>query len=573
MHVRHRTGVCLTALSILSMTGCYAGVSDFERGPFSDQAEGDSAAGDGDAGDGDGAGGSDEMGKDDPGRVTMRRLSAVEYDNTMRDLFYGLPVDASKDFPADEVSLGFDNIADVLSVTPVLFELYERAAEQTIAQAFATSGEGSVRAQLLTCEPSAGQEAACAQEILGAFAKRAWRRPVTGEEVGELVSVVTDGLAAGNDFEQSIALGLQTAVLSPYFLFKVELDPDPASLEAHELTDHELATRLSYLVWSTMPDEELTDLADAGMLRDPEALKTQVERMLEDPRAEALVDNFAGQWLYLRNLDHELAKDLQRFPDFDAQLQASMKTESEMFFRTFITEKRSLRELLTAEDTFVDARLAEHYGMDPMAEDAGFQRVTMTGLPRRGLLTQPGILSVLSHASVTSPVKRGKWVLEQLMCIHPPPPPPGVEVAPIEPVEGGTMRDQLEEHRKNPECAACHNLMDPIGLGLEHYDAIGRFRELDNGQPVDASGKLPDGQEFQDAMGMVTLLADGGDFAKCTVRKTLTYALGRETGETDMPYVDEIVADFQAENMTLEALLVGVVTSDVFRMRRGEEQG
>jgi hypothetical protein len=572
MHVRHRTGVCLTALSILSMSGCYSGVSDFERNPFFDE-EGDSNAGEDDAGDGDGAGGPGEMGKDDPGRVTMRRLSAVEYDNTMRDLFYGLPVDASKDFPADEVSLGFDNIADVLSVTPVLFELYERAAEQTIAQALATSGEGSARAQILTCEPSAGQEAACAQEILGAFAKRAWRRPVTGEEVGELVSVVTDGLAAGNDFEQSIALGLQTAVLSPYFLFKVELDPDPASLEAHELTDHELATRLSYLVWSTMPDEELTDLADAGMLRDPEALETQVERMLEDPRAEALVDNFAGQWLYLRNLDHELSKDLQRFPDFDAELQASMKTEAEMFFRTFITEKRSLRELLTAEDTFVDARLAEHYGMAPMAEDAGFQRVTMTGLPRRGLLTQPGILSVLSHASVTSPVKRGKWVLEQLMCIHPPPPPPGVEVAPIEPAEGGTMRDQLEEHRKNPECAACHNLMDPIGLGLEHYDAIGRFRELDNGQPVDASGKLPDGQEFQDAMGMVTLLADGGDFAKCTVRKTLTYALGRETGETDMPYVDEIVADFQAEDMTLEALLVGVVTSDVFRMRRGEEQG
>jgi hypothetical protein len=498
----------------------------------------------------------------------MHRLSNVEYDNTMRDLFYGLPVSPSTNFPADEVSLGFDNIADVLSVTPVLFELYERAAEQTIAQAFATS---SVREQILTCEPAAGAEATCANEILSTFAKRAWRRPVTDEEVGELVSLFDDARAAGNDFEAAIGLGLQTTLVSPWFLFRVELDPDPASHAPHPLTDHELASRLSYFVWSTMPDDELSDLADAGMLGEAEMLGTQVRRMLQDPRAEALVDNFAGQWLYLRNLDGELAKDYQTFPDFDSELQASMKTEAEMFFRTFITEGRSLQELLTAEDTFVDARLAEHYGL-PVPESGGFERVMMTGMPRRGLLTQPGILSVLSHAAVTSPVKRGKWVLEQLMCISPPPPPPGVEVPPLEPGEGGTVREMLEEHRKNPECAACHDLMDPIGLSFEHYDAIGRYRELENGQPIDASGKLPTGETFDDAMGMVQHLAQGEEFAACTARKTLTYALGRETGASDKPYLDEIVADFQADDMKLEALLVAVVTSDVFRMRRGETQ-
>jgi hypothetical protein len=565
----HAIGICLTALSTVTVSGCYSGLSDFERNPFFDPAseDGDSGA----EGGTDSDGGPGVSGEHDPGRVTMHRLTNTEYDNTIRDLFYGLDVHPAADFPADEVSLGFDNISDVLSVTPVLFELYDRAAEQTIALALASGGEGSARDQILTCQPSPGAEATCADEILRAFGKRAWRRPLTDSEVGELVALVQDAMTAGNDFEQSITLGLQTLLVSPHFLFRVEIDPDPSSLVPHPLSDHELATRLSYFVWSTMPDDELSDLADAGMLGDPEMLATQVTRMLQDERAESLVDDFAGQWLYLRNLDHDLAKDQGTFPEFDVELQASMKTEAEMFFRTFITEKRSLRELLTANETFVDARLAEHYGL-PVPQGEGFQRVSLEGMPRRGLLTQPGLLSVLSHAAVTSPVKRGKWVLEQLMCIHPPPPPPGVETPPLAPGEGGTMREQLEQHRADPACAACHELMDPIGLGLEHYDAVGRFRELDYGQPIDATGKLPTGESFDGAMEMVALLADGDDFAACTARKTLTYALGREPGDSDAPYLEEIVADFQAADMTLEGLLVAVVTSDTFRTRRGEGQ-
>ncbi len=688
--------VLLLALSV-AMGGCYSGLSGFGR---------DAAGGDG-AESGSGEGGSGESGETgegeepDPGRVTMHRLTNAEYDNTIRDLFFGLAVSPAAGFPADEVSLGFDNISDVQSVTPVLFELYERAAEETIAQALAAtggsgtqrleaedvggtagapccggfwnlssngeiattitvqadgdqslvvraygrqagpdlphmvisvdgaavveidvtateaapaehsvavslpagnhavsvaftndfydaaadldrnlyvdwielrpvSGPGAIRDLVLTCEPAPGAEAACAEEILGAFAKRAWRRPLADAEVAGLVGLVQAALDDGQGWEPAISLGLSAVLVSPWFVFRVELDDDPGSLVPHPVSDHELATRLSYFVWSTMPDDELTLAADQGTLHHPEVLEAQVRRMLEDPRAEALVDNFAGQWLYLRNLDGELTKDYTKFPEFDAELQAAMKTEAEMFFRTFISEGRSLRELLTAEETFVDARLAEHYGI-PAPEGEGFQRVSLAGLPRRGLLTQPGLMSVLSHPVTTSPVKRGKWVLEQLLCIDPPPPPPGVEVPPLSPEDGGTMRQQLEQHRANPECAGCHNLMDPIGLGLEHYDAIGRYRTSEAGLPIDASGELPIGGTFDDALGMVALVADSEDFITCTTRKTLTYALGRDTGMADAPYLDEIVAEFEAADATLEGLLVAVATSDVFRMRRGEE--
>jgi Protein of unknown function (DUF1592)/Protein of unknown function (DUF1588)/Protein of unknown function (DUF1595)/Protein of unknown function (DUF1587)/Protein of unknown function (DUF1585)/Ca-dependent carbohydrate-binding module xylan-binding len=688
----------LLALS-MATGGCYSGLSSFGRDAAGgDGAEGESGSGEGGSETGDTGEGAEEL---DPGRVTMHRLTNAEYDNTIRDLFFGLAVSPAADFPADEVSLGFDNISDVLSVTPVLFELYERAAEQTIELALtATGGAGSqrheaetiggtvgavccggfwnlssngeiattitveadgdqqlvvraygrqagpdlphmvvsvdgatvaeidvsaveaapaehvvavslaagnhavsvaftndfydpaasadrnlyidwielrplggpssVRDLVLTCEPTVGAEAACAEEILSAFAKRAFRRPVTDAEVAGLVGLVQASLDDGQGWDPAISLGLQAVLVSPHFLFRVELDDDPTSLVPHPVSEHELASRLSYFVWSTMPDDELTELADGGTLSDPAVLAAQVRRMLEDPRAESLVDNFAGQWLYLRNLDYEIAKDYERFPEFDAELQASMKTEAEMFFRTFITEGRSLRDLLTGQDTFVDARLAVHYGI-PVPEGEGFQRVSLEGLPRRGLLTQPGIMSVLAHPVTTSPVRRGKWVLEQLMCIHPPPPPPGVEVPPLAPEEGGTMRQQLEQHRADPACAGCHRLMDPIGLGLEHYDAIGRYRTMDAGLPIDATGELPSGETFTDALGMVELLADSDDFTTCTARKTLTYALGREPTDSDVPYLEEIVAEFETDGMTLEGLLVAVVTNDTFRMRRGEQ--
>ncbi|MEX1362714.1 MAG: DUF1592 domain-containing protein, partial [Nannocystaceae bacterium] len=428
---------------------------------------------------------------------------------------------------------------------------------------------GSIRDKVLVCEPTVGDEETCADEILRGFGRRAWRRPLTDDEVDGLVGLTMTAMAEGQSFEQGIALSLQALLVSPYFLFRVELDPDPTSLVPHPVTDYELASRLSYFVWSSMPDEELLDLADAEQLHDPQTLQQQVRRMLEDPRAEALVANFAGQWLYLRNLSSPLAKDYDAFPDFDEALQTSMLTESEMFFRTFIDEDRSLRELLTAEETFVDARLAEHYGL-PAPAGEGFARVSLQGMPRRGLIMQGGIMSVLSHSVTTSPVKRGKWVLEQLMCINPPPPPPGLEIPEVEPVPGATMREQLEQHRADPACSVCHSIMDPIGLGLENFDAIGRYRDVDEGQPIDASGTLPTGEPFGDGLQMVDMLAQSEDFISCAASKTLTYALGREPGASDQPYIEQIVAELAASDMTLEQLLVAVASSDTFRMRRGE---
>ncbi|MCH9688071.1 MAG: DUF1592 domain-containing protein [Deltaproteobacteria bacterium] len=687
-------GTLLSTLALGAGGGCYSGVRGFDPGPDLEGA--DDGANDGEIDE------PEELEELDPGRVVMRRLTNTEYDNTIRDLLFGLDVSPSADFPADEVSLGFDNIGNVLSVTPVLFELYERAAEQTlelaltsnvgepdrqeaetvggsagdvccggfwnlstngeIATTFAVETDGlheiavraygqqagpdlphmvisvdgaivtefdvsatidapaehlvtteldagehvvtvaftndyydqlaaedrnlyidwtelrpqdgessAVRDKILTCDPVPGDEAACAEQILSTFGRRAWRRPLEADELAGLLALFQTTMDEGQGFDTSISQSLEAILVSPYFLFRVEIDPDPGSLVPHPVSDYELATRLSYLVWSSMPDDQLLDLAQDGALSDPEQLEAQVRRMLQDDRARALVANFAGQWLYLRTLAEPISKDYDTFPEFDPQLQDSMRTESEMFVQTFLTEGRSLRELLTGDDTFIDARLAEHYGL-PAPQGDGFSRISLEGVPRRGLLMQAGLMSVLSHSVTTSPVKRGKWVLEQLMCLTPPPPPPGVEAPPEDTAIGGTMREQLEQHRADPTCAACHSLMDPIGLGLEHFDAIGRYRDADAGQAIDASGTLPNGAGFDDAVQMVDHLAVSDEFVSCVARKALTYALGRGPGISDIPYVQEIATELDAGDMTFEELLIAIVRSETFRMRRGEEQ-
>jgi hypothetical protein len=360
-------------------------------------------------------------------------------------------------------------------------------------------------------------------------------------------------------------------LVSPHFLFRVEIDPEPTSLVAHPVSDYELASRLSYFMWSSMPDDELFAAADAGALQDPAELQAQVVRMLADPKAESLVANFAGQWLYFRAIGPNVVKDPTMFPMFDEELRASMRTEMEMFFRSFVTESRSLKELLTSDTTYVDARLAAHYGL-PAPEGTGFVEVALGDAPRRGLLTQAGLMAVLSHPQVTSPVKRGKWVLEQLLCIPPAPPPPGVDAQPPEFDPNASVREQLEAHRANPECAVCHDTIDPLGLGLEHYDAVGAYRTIDGGKPIDATGNLPNGgASFDDALGMAASLADSEDFARCTVRHTLTYALGRGVTPGDFPYIEEIAAEAMASDFALEDLVIAIVTSEMFRMRRGEE--
>ena len=637
----------------------------------------------------------------DPGRVTLHRLNRVEYNNTVRDLL-GTSQTPADDFPPDDRGYGFDNIADVLSTSPLHLEMYQAAAESLIDEALGSSssvGEGSqqleaetvggsvgsvsgtawnlfsngevtasvelpadgqyrvsvrawgqqagpdpaqmsislggrtlatvdvtatsdapevyeattestrgnqvvsvaflndyydsaagadrnllvdwiriegplgvmpgttsTRARIMVCEEETD---ACARQILEAFTLRAWRRPASAAELDRLMSFTTLASAQGDSWEQGVRLSLQSVLVSPHFLYRVEIDPDPASTEPHPLTDFELASRLSYFLWSSMPDDELLGLAQAGMLQDADVLRAQAERMLMDPRAEALIDNFAGQWLFARKVDDHVP-DYEVYPSYDAELGESMKRELELFFRDFLYEDIPVDEMLTADFTYVDARLAAHYGVT--ASGADFTRVTLPPERRAGLLGKGAILMVTSHATRTSPVKRGVWVLEQLLCAAPPPPPPGVEGLEDQELTAGTLRERMEMHRRDPVCASCHQLMDPIGLGLETFDGIGAYRTEDAGEPIDSSGTLPDGASFSGAVELSTILAEDPRFSRCVAKQMMTYALGRGMEHTaDEAWIDEITRSYTAGGAHLRALILSIVESEPFRMRRGEE--
>lgn len=425
-----------------------------------------------------------------------------------------------------------------------------------------------IRDLLVTCDPGAMGDVACLEQIIDEFVSRAWRRPLTDAEVDGLLGLHQIALAEGQGFEDSLHMILTAALVSPHFLFRVERDEDPTSLTPHLLDDYELASRLSYFLWSTMPDDELFALAAAGDLQDIAVLEQQVDRMLADPKAEALIDNFAGQWLYIRALDN-VFKDTTTFPEFTAEMRESMRYEMREFFRTFITEERPLSELLTGSTTVVDDRLAALYGLDPVGP--GWHEVSLDGVPRRGYLTSPGMMTVLSHPFTTSPVKRGKWVLDQILCLPPAPPPPDIEIPPPDPNSGETVAEQLAAHRENPACAVCHDSIDPLGLAYENYDAIGKFRTLDQGQPIEPAGNLPTTDEpFADALELAGLLGASPEFPACTVQKTFVYALGRGLTIDDIPYLDEIEFAHVEGGQQLAALIKSIVTSDPFRMRRGE---
>lgn len=429
-----------------------------------------------------------------------------------------------------------------------------------------------LRDMIVTCDPLADGEDVCLRQIIDEFVTRAWRRPLTPAEVNALMGLYGVVQDEGGGFEDAVHVILEAALTSPHFLFRVEIDPDPISLDPHPLATYELASRLSYFVWSSMPDAELFARAADGTLSEPGVLEQQVDRMLADPRSEALVDNFAGQWLYIRALD-DVFKDTQTFPEFDDDLRASMRVEMQEFFRSFITEARPMSDLLNGTTTVMNDQLAAIYGAEPVGP--GWVEVDLAdaGLPRRGLLTSPGLMSVLGHPITTSPVKRGKWVLDQLLCIPPPPPPPDAEIPPPDPGATTTMREQLAEHRKDPLCASCHDMIDPIGLAFENYDAIGNWRTMDKGYVIDASGELPtDGDVFADAVEMVDLLAADEEFPHCTVRKTFIYALGRGLTLDDVDYLEAIEADFVLADMRFPDLIKLIVTSEPFISRRGEPE-
>lgn len=636
-----------------------------------------------------------------PGRVGLRRLNRLEYDRTVRDLLGTDRTPARDGFPADDPAYGFDTVAEGLSLSPLLFEGFERAAERLAREAvvpepvaprlqmfeaeelpgtagraadgvFFLSAGGQVetsfgvdaggmhelslsvfawrpdgvpprvelrldgevvaearvdgepsspwvpavrrhlaagthtltavfvddgadlplralavdwlgvegpfdadpmvpdaRADLVPCDPEREGRRACAGQVLRSFARRAWRRPVAEAEVERLLELTDLVAAEGDGFDLQIAVGLQAILLSPHFVFRVELGEE-APDGSLRLTDHELATRLSYFLWRTTPDEALLAAADRGELSDPVELDRHIDRMLDDPRASAMIRDFAGQWLGVRALDQK-HPDPETYPDFDDALRASMEMETERFVEAFLREDRSVLEMFDAGFTFVDDRLARHYGM-PRPGSSEPVRVPVEALrPRGGLLFQGSFLTVTSHPRRTSPVKRGAIVLDSLLCSAAPPPPPGVEGLdePVNPQ--GTLRERFEQHRTDPACATCHAHIDPIGFSLENFDAIGAWRTTDAGFPIDASGEMPDGTRFAGPEQLAAILADDPRFPACLTEKMTIYALGRDVSRRDACSLEAVEHELAAGGYTLSSLIRALIHSDAFMRLERED--
>ncbi len=432
-------------------------------------------------------------------------------------------------------------------------------------------GETASRAKILVCTPKgAGDEEACAREILSKLARRAYRRPVTEADLQVLLGFYNAGRRDGG-FEVGIRGALQRILVSPEFLFRIERDPpDAVPDRPYRISDLELASRLSFFLWSSIPDDELLALAEHGKLKDPTVLKQQVKRMLDDVRSRMLVENFAGQWLSLRNLQ-DISPDPKVFPDFDDNLRQALREESELFFESTLREDRSLLDLLDADYTFLNERLAQHYGI-PDVFGSHFRRVDLQNEERRGLLGQGSVLTVTSYSNRTAPTIRGKWLLDNIMGAPPPPPPPNVPSLREEDGEEGqvlTMRQRLEQHRANPVCAACHSHMDPLGFALENFDALGKWRTSVGGTPIDPSGQLPDGTEFRGPAELrEILLSRREQFVITVTEKLLLYALGRGLEHYDQPVVRKIVRDAAPEGYRWSSLIEGIVESTPFQMRK-----
>ncbi|MBV9612174.1 MAG: DUF1592 domain-containing protein, partial [Acidobacteriaceae bacterium] len=429
--------------------------------------------------------------------------------------------------------------------------------------------------RVFACGHAPGHHTAqCVRLDLGQLARLAYRRPVTGGEVAQIERIVARARKDGLGFDQAMRLGVEAILVSPHFLYRIERDPNPNDPSAvHRIDDYELASRLSYFLWSSMPDEHLLQLAAQRCLSKPDVLHSEVARMLQDAKSDALVDNFAGQWLELRNLE-SVSPDPDEFPDFDEQLRQAMYTETRLFVRHIIHENRSILDFIDGKYTFLNERLADFYGI-PGIKGENFRLVPLDGTQRSGVLTQASVLTVTSYPTRTSPVLRGKWILENALNAPPPPPPPGVGSIDSKPgVVTGTMRQQMEKHRADPMCAGCHSRMDPLGFALENYNAIGQWRTHDGGLPIDSSGALPNGRSFSGPAELKQILASDSDkFAECLTEKLLTYALGRGLEPYDKPATRQIVAAVRASDYRFSTLIGEIVDSAEFQMGRGTRGG
>jgi mono/diheme cytochrome c family protein len=636
----------------------------------------------------------DRNAKLDPGRVTVRRLNRFEYTNTVRDLL-GVNLRVAEDFPPDPYAYGFDNVGDALSLSPVLTEMYLKAAER-VAKAAIPVGEGDKALSVRYASENIGQQLQLhvetihdfpvdgqynlrfqwekgepagtvltghiyiddkevlkqsivvtatldrtmvapsvpisqgphrfevamevapdakqpkpakdvlpypsllevagpfhplpyeqtasfkriffngpvpsgfpndyAREILTRVAHRAYRRPPTKAEVDHLMNLAKLVHHQGGSFYESMQVALEGVLMSPNFLFRIEQDPPGDT--THRISDPELASRLSYFLWSSMPDDELLALAENNTLHQPEVLHAQMKRMLADPRARSIASNFGGQWLETRNLQFQ-KPDPKMFPGYDLELRDDMETETEMFIESVIQEDRSILDFLNGKYTFLNQRLAEFYGI-PGVQGREFRRVDLNGTERSGIITQASVLTASSYPTRTSPTIRGKWVLTNILNTPPPAPPANVPAL-ADTATGGkvvSVRERLEMHRSNPVCASCHSRMDPLGFALENYDAVGRWRTSEDGLPVDASGRLPDGKAFSGGDGLKALLmANSSKFVDCLTEKLLTYALGRGVEPYDRPAVLKIENRVENNGYRFTELVGGIVDSAPFQMR------
>jgi hypothetical protein len=505
-----------------------------------------------------------------PGDAPARRMTRFEYNNTVRDLLgaTGSPADA---FPADEVSGIFNNQASALVVTELLAEGYMTAAE-SVATAAVQDVNG-----LVGCDPQTKGEDACGAQFIDGFGKRAFRRPLDADGRA-LLQNVFDAARAKWDYPTAIRLVIETALQSPRFLYRLEFGmPSPDANGVVKLDDYEVASRLSYLLWGSMPDDELFAAAEKGELRTPDQVAKQARRLLADPRARDVIANFHEQWLGLGKLD-TLDKDPTVFPKYNAALKATWKAETMAFVSDVVfAGAGDVETLLTAPYTMMNADTAAYYGISDGPTGSTFEHVDLDPKQRAGLLTQPSILAVNAHADQTSPVHRGKFVRERLLCESIAPPPPNVKAVPPPVDPNATTRERFAQHDKDPACAQCHKLMDPVGFGFEHYDAIGLWRDQDQGLPVDATGEVVGSQDvngkFDGAVELAKRLGTSEEVRSCVVKQWFRYGHGRPSTQDDACTMAKLEATFAAANYDIRELLVALTQTDAFLYRKAVVAG
>lgn len=510
------------------------------------------------------------QGKPQPGPNLLRRLNRNQYSNSIRDLL-GIHFDAGHSLPIDGAGgEGFDNAAETLFLSPIHGEKYLEAAKEALD--YSAKDESSRRLIFNEFPDENTPAEAAANAVIRRFARRAFRRPPTDAEIEKLMKLYRAGIERQYSYEQAVYYALQGALVSPQFLFLVE--PPIEAAEPQPIDPYSFATRLSYFLWDSIPDKELMDRADDGSILKEDVYRAQVDRMLNSPKVRPMAESFIGQWLGTREIGRQIKPDSEMFRQFDDELAAAFREEPVLMFQHILKENRSIIEFVDSDYIFVNGETYGFYGLKENRPENLVQNLVKCQLPpghiRGGVMTMAGPLTVSSYPNRTSPVIRGKWVLETILGATPPAPPPNVEPLSEKPEDtaGKTLRQRLELHRQNPTCAACHAALDPIGFGLENFDAIGRYREKDNGLPIDSSGQLTSGETFQNATELKKLVLERKDqFVRHFTIKMLGYALGRGLVDSDYCIVDQLVADLKQHDYKVQRLILGILQSPAMQLR------